>query len=123
VVMLGSDLLWRFSASGHSTMLALVLVAALANVLHELDNGASREPPRGLPAMLGLAVLAGLLCGLLGLTRYSLAVLVVPTLIYLAAGFPGRRLPLTLAAGVVFLAVFTPWLVRNWQICGNPFGI
>src|SRR5690606_10838352 len=85
--------------------------------------GASREPPRGLPAMLGLAVLAGLLCGLLGLTRYSLAVLVVPTLIYLAAGFPGRRLPLTLAAGVVFLAVFTPWLVRNWQICGNPFGI
>jgi hypothetical protein len=123
LVMLGTDLLWQFSASGHYTMLALVLITALANVLCELDHGASREPPRGPAAMLGLAVMAGLLCGLLGMTRYSLAVLAVPTLVYLAAGFPGRRLPLTLAAGLVFLAVFTPWLVRNWQICGNPFGI
>lgn len=123
LLMLGSEVLWQFSGSGHATMLALVLVAALFNVLQALDAGARQDPPRGGPWLVGLALLAGLCCGLLALTRYSLGLFILPVLVLLAAGFPGRRVVLPLAAGVVFLAVLTPWLVRNWQICGNPFGI
>jgi hypothetical protein len=123
LVMLGSDLLWQFSTSGHSTMLALFLVTLLANVIYELDAGTQREPPISGWGTIGLAATAALLCGLLALTRYSFGWLILPLLVYLASGFTNRRVVLPLVASVVFLAVFTPWLVRNWQVCGSPFGL
>lgn len=123
LVMLGSELLWEFSASGHATMLALVLMMCLANVIVTLDTGSRREPPLPLAALIALAAAAGLLCALLALTRYSLGVLMIPLLVLLIAGFPGRRAILPIVASVVFLAAVAPWLVRNWQICGNPFGV
>jgi hypothetical protein len=57
------------------------------------------------------------------MTRYSLAVVILPVLGFLAAGFPGRRALLPLVAGVVFLGACAPWLARNWDLSGNPFGI
>lgn len=123
LVMLGSDLLWQFSTSGHSTMLALALVMILANLLYEIDAGGRREPPIRFGGLMALSIGAGLVVGLLALTRYSFAVLAIPMILFLATSFARRGLALALAAGVVFLVTFTPWLVRNWQICGNPFGI
>lgn len=123
LVMLGSELLWQFSASGHSTMLALFLVTVLANVLVRLDLGVRGDPPMGMGKAVVLAAVAGLVCGLLGLTRYSLAVLAIPVVVFLVGAFPGRRAVLSGVAALMFLGTFSPWLVRNWQICGNPFGI
>jgi len=123
LALLGCDLLWQFSTSGLSTMLALFLFMALANVLHAIDAGHRREPPSGTASAILLALLAGLLCGGLLLTRYGLGVLILPTLAFLASSVPGRRVLLPTLALVVFAAVISPWLVRNWQVSGNPFGI
>lgn len=123
VMMLGSELLWQFSASGLSTMLALVLVTALANFLSAIEAGARREPPLGAAGILGLAALSGLCCGLLALTRYSLGVLILPVLVYLVSGSHGRRVGPAVLAALMFLGTFSPWLVRNWQVCGNPLGV
>ncbi len=123
LALVGCDLLWQFSTSGLPTMLALTLFTALLNVLCDIDAGSRREPPVGRVPVLVLAILAGLLTGGLLLTRYALGVLVVPVLIFLATGVKGRRMLPTLLAAVTFVAVISPWLVRNWQVCGNPFGI
>ncbi|MGE3310220.1 MAG: glycosyltransferase family 39 protein [Limisphaerales bacterium] len=123
LALIGCDLLWQFSASGLPTMLALALFTALLNVLTDIDAGSRREPPMGAMSVLVLAVLAGLLTGGLLLTRYALGVLIVPVLLFLATGTSGRRVLPSLLAVAAFAAVISPWLVRNWQVCGNPFGI
>lgn len=124
IAMIGCDLLWQFSASGHATMLALTLFLALVNVLHALDAGARLDPPSGSGSALSLAILAGLLCAALLLTRYALGALVIPVLLFLATNhLPARRVLLPTLAAIAFLAASSPWLIRNWQICGNPFGI
>lgn len=123
VMMLGCDMLWQFSASGLSTMLALVLFVALAYVLATLDEGTRATTPMGPVPAVALAAAAGLFCGLLLLTRYALGALIIPVLVFLAAGFPGRRVVLPVAAFLVFLGSVSPWVVRNVKVCGSPFGI
>jgi len=123
LALIGCDLLWQFSTSGLPTMLALVLFIALTSVLYEIDAGGRREPPLGSVPILLLAITAGLLCAGLLLTRYALGVLILPVLVFLATSIQGRRILLPVLAAVTFVAVISPWLVRNWQVCGNPFGI
>lgn len=122
-MMLGCEALWQFSASGQPTMLALLLFLLLANLVTFLDEGSRREKPLGTGTMAALAAGAGLLCGLLLLTRYSFGVLILPLVAFLALGFPGRRAILPAAACLAFALVIAPWLIRNVQVCGNPFGI
>lgn len=137
LVMLGSEWLWRFSASGLSTLLCMVLLLALANVLLTLEEGSAAAESKVVGTMEGTVgavatggrvswmgvVGAALLVGLLGLTRYSLAWLVIPFLGFLVLMFPRQRLGVMLVGALVFLAVFTPWLVRNVEVCGHPFGV
>ncbi|MCC6233075.1 MAG: glycosyltransferase family 39 protein, partial [Verrucomicrobiales bacterium] len=123
LAMLGSEVLWQFSGSGLPTMLCLVLFMLLANILYGLSAGSRRDPIQGLGVAIVLAAIAGLLCAALCLTRYALGVMIIPVVVYLIASFPGRRAILPVVAGVVFLLAISPWLARNWQICGNPFGI
>ena len=123
LAMLGSDLLWQFSASGQATMLALALFSLLFNVVFEIDKRTHSEPPSAPLPILLLAVAAGVLCALLLLTRYALGILVVPVALFLLAATPGKlRGVIPVVIALVFLAGITPWLVRNWQVCGNPFG-
>ncbi len=123
LAMLGSEVLWQFSGSGLPTMLALVLFMLLINLLYALSVGSRRDPVQALGVAVILAAACGLLCGALCLTRYALGVLIIPVVIYLISGFPGRRVVLPVVAGVLFLATISPWLVRNYQVCGNPFGL
>ncbi len=123
LALLGCDILWQFSTSGQATMFALALFLCLVNTLHALDAGNRREPPLGGVPTVVLALCAGLLCALLLLTRYSLGILILPVLVYLATAIPGRRVLLPALAAVVFFGAISPWLVRNWQVSGNPFGI
>ena len=44
-VMLGSELLWKFSVSGQWVMLGLLWMTLLATVLYELDRGFHRTAP------------------------------------------------------------------------------
>lgn len=121
-LVLGTELLWRFSVSGLSTILLMLLFIGLAwcVVLFEEEM---REPRGGLARSLLLAGAAGLMVGIGGLTRYSFAWLIVPVLVFVIV-LGGRRRRwflggLTLAA---FLLVLTPWLARNVYVSGMPFG-
>jgi hypothetical protein len=121
VLLLGSELLWRFSVSGLSTILLLLLYMALVWCLTLLES-ATRESGRRAQALPVLAAAAGLLVGLGGLTRYAFAWLILPTLLFILFFAGSRRGILCFIALAVFAAVMTPWLIRNYQISGAPFG-
>jgi len=119
--LLGADLLWRFSISGLPTMLALVLMLLLAVLLVAAERG-GREETWGAAKLYLAALMAGALAGALGLTRYGLAVLVLPVMFFFNVCFNPRGLSLGLAALVGFGAVITPWLLRNHELSGRLFG-
>jgi hypothetical protein len=121
VLLLGSELFWRFSVSGLSTVLLLLLFLGLVWCL-TLFEEENREPRRGPSAVYVLAALAGGLTGLGGLTRYAFGWLILPVLVFVLFCASRRRLVLGLTAGAAFLLVLTPWVARNYTLCGAPFG-
>jgi hypothetical protein len=120
-IFLGTDLFWRFSISGLSTMMLLLIFLALAWSLTLLEKGV-REANRSPSALLVLAVIIGLLMGLGTLTRYSFGFLIVPMLLFLLL-FPGRRrVMLSFTVLAVFGMVIAPWMLRNYHLSHTPFG-
>src|SRR5579863_9060994 len=77
VVLAGTDLFWRFSISGLSTMLLILIFLALAWCLTRLEQGI-REGNRNQSSLVGLTVVIGGLVGIGGLTRYAFAWLILP---------------------------------------------
>ena len=121
LLMLGTDLLWRFSASGQSTMLLLLLFVLLIWALVKLDAAVNDAAPRA-AKVIGLAFAIGLLLGAGMLTRYSCGILALPVLAYLLL-FSGRwKFHTAGAALIAFAVVIAPWTARNLEICGMPFG-
>lgn len=121
-VLVASEYLWRFTASGLPTLLVMVLFVALLEVLSRLETR-HREGHHRLAGFLPGAALAGLFLGLLGLTRYGLLVLGVPVALFYLF-FLGRRAGPLLAVSVgVAALVVTPWLVRNHRVSGTLFGV
>ena len=123
-VFAGSDLFWRFSLSGTSTLLLTVLLIGLAEVLSRIDVAGPNEAAPATPetSLVRLAALAGAVAGVAGLTRYSFALLIIPVVAYLAALVTPRRNLLITASVVTFLAVLSPWLIRNQLLTGSPLG-
>lgn len=121
VLLLGSELFWRFSVSGISTMLLLLIYLGLAWNVVLLEQEA-REPKLKRFGIFFLAGLAGLLVGLGGLTRYSFAWLILPVAGFVLLFAGKQRVALTLTTLLVFSAVLTPWLIRNYSVSGLPFG-
>lgn len=121
LLMLTTEIFWRFTASGLSTMLLLLLFVALIWLLVLLEEE-GRVPQRGLAMQLALAACVGLLVGLEGLTRYAAASLILPVLLYLFLFGGPRRVGLGLVALVTFLLVMAPWIARNYSVSGTPFG-
>jgi 4-amino-4-deoxy-L-arabinose transferase-like glycosyltransferase len=90
------------------------------------NDGVPLTEPLALALMLGIVLalmsrrllLAGVLCGLLMLTRPSAQLLVPITAVWLLAiRVPWRRV---LAYAAVTAAVVTPWLIRNEVVFGTP---
>ena len=119
-VFLFTDTFWRFSSSGLSTMLLLLIFLGLVWCLVLLEQGA-REGTRR-ERILVLAGLAGALVGVGALTRYSFGWLIIPVCVFLLSFLGQRRVVLCLAATGAFLIVLAPWVVRNYQVSGTPFG-
>jgi hypothetical protein len=120
-LMLGTELLWRFSVSGLSTMVLLVIFLGLAwcVVLLEEEVRVPKWGPRGI---LILAAVSGAVVGLGGLTRYSFGWLIIPLLVFLILFGGQRRAVLAMIALAVFVAVMAPWVARNYYVSGTPFG-
>ena len=122
LVFLGTELYWKFSTSGLPTMLLLVLFLALARTLVRLEEQGNDGVALGGGWFAGMALWAGALAGLGGLTRYGFAWVILPVLVYLG-WFMGRHRGRTVAMALLgFLLVMSPWLVRNAQLSGNLFG-
>ena len=120
-LLFGAEVFWRFSVSGMSTILLLLIFIGIIWCL-VLAEEEGREMKRGIAAMVVLALVAGLLTGIGGLTRYSFGLLILPVLVFFVLFGGQRRWLLTLAAFIAFAAVMTPWVVRNQLISGTPFG-
>jgi hypothetical protein len=121
ILTIGCELLWRFSVSGLSTLLLLVIFLGLAWCVLKIEEMA-REPQPRLNRLLALAVMAGLLTGVGTLTRYAFGWTMIPLIVFLVL-FSGKRKVLhALAALGAFAIVLTPWVVRNFALSGTPFG-
>src|SRR6185503_1839199 len=115
-IVFGTELLWRFTYSGLSTNLVLILLLALVRVMVALDEATHGDPPAPTGRLLRLALTAGVLAGLLCLTRYGVGIVVVPVCGFLLLWGGARRWVLAPAALVAFLLVVAPWLARNYQV-------
>jgi 4-amino-4-deoxy-L-arabinose transferase-like glycosyltransferase len=120
-LLLGTELLWRFSVSGLSTMLVMVVFLGLAWCVVLLEQEA-RAPRWGPLGILLLAGSAGAAVGLGGLTRYSFGWLIIPVLVFLVLFGGQRRIAVALIALAAFVAVMAPWIIRNYSVSGRPFG-
>jgi hypothetical protein len=120
-VLFGTELFWRFSVSGLSTMLLLLLFTGLLWCLFLFDESV-REQRGGIVRLLLFAALAGALVALGGLTRYGFAFVIIPVLLFLLLFGGSQRFVFAACALVVFACVFSPWVVRNLHVSGTPFG-
>lgn len=121
-VFAGSDLIWRFSVSGLSTLLLMVIFLGLMEVLSRLEPQTREGATRGQGWVTFMVVVAGVLAGLAGLTRYSFGWIIVPVVAFV--GFlPTPRRPVLIAVCLAgFVAVMAPWVARNCVVSGAPFG-
>jgi len=122
LLLAGTDLLWRYSISGLSTCLLLALVVALGLVLTAAERRSEIEDYSFL-RLAALALLAGVVTALLGLTRYGMLWLIIPVVAFFSACFQNRGMALSLLALLGFGLSLAPWLSRNYQLSGSPFGI
>ena len=121
LLIIGCELLWRFSASGLSTMLLLVIFGGLTWCVMRIEEE-GREPRSRTDGRLGLALAAGALTGVGALTRYAFGWTIIPVALFLFFFSGQRRLLRVLAALAAFAVVLTPWVVRNYAVSGTPFG-
>ena len=120
-LVFGCEMLWDFSYSGLPTLLVLVIFLELTRRLVLFEEAARAEAPAH-GKLLVLAAVVGALAGVGGLTQYAFGWVILPVLIFLLGTGGMRRRAYAVAAGGAFLVVLTPWLVRNYLICGLPFG-
>jgi hypothetical protein len=121
LLVLGCALLWRFSVSGLSTLLLMVIFLGLTWSALKIEELA-REPQPRPEWLLALAVAAGLLAGVGALTRYAFGWVIIPVMVFLALFGGQRRIWQVTAALGAFAIVLTPWVIRNWMVSGTPFG-
>jgi hypothetical protein len=121
LLVLGCALLWRFSVSGLSTVLLMIIFLGLTWCILKIEELA-RDPQPHTEWLLALAVAAGLLAGAGALTRYAFGWVILPVGLFLILFGGPQRVWQTVAALVAFAMVLTPWVVRNWMVSGTPFG-
>ena len=121
-VFAGAELFWRFSVSGQSTMLLVVVFLALVEVLARIEPETKEGATRGPKWLLGMAAAAGVLAGLAGLTRYGFAFVIFPVGLFLGSLPTPRRLGMAGVAAGAFLIVMGSWVARNVAASGTLFG-
>jgi len=118
-LVLLSDLMWRFSVSGLPQMLLLFLFSAALWLLHHaMMAREDKRVGRMLLLLAGTAVLFGLMTLAQPLTAWIFLGFLVFVFIWFRPHAISGLLVFFLFAGVV-----TPWLVRNYLVCGNPLGL
>ncbi len=111
------DMMWRYSLSGLPQMFLLLLLHLnVYAILRAMRARYLNEPHLGWMAAIGFGF------GLMALTHALSIFIFFPVLVFSIFFFrPRGRAALLMLA--VFIAVYTPWLVRNAMVCGDFRGI
>jgi hypothetical protein len=121
IIVFVTDLLWKFSLSGLSQILVMLLLL-LASWAILRAMGEQEEAPKAPPLKKWLLQAAiGALFALITLSNWVACWFFVGYLFFAFFYFRPRLLPLT--AIVAFVAVLAPWVVRTYLVSGHPFGI
>lgn len=111
------EMMWRYAISGLPQMFLLLLLHLnVYALLRAMRARYLNEPHMGWMAAIG----AGF--GLMALTHALSIFIFVPVLIFSAVFFRPRGWA-ALVMLAVFLALYTPWLVRNARVCGDFRGM
>jgi len=116
-IILVTDMMWQFSLSGLPQMLMLLLFSGVS----WLTVFAMQRADRLTTVMLSLFG-AGVLFGLMILAHGLAVWIFLGWLIFAAVYFSPRGIA-AMAALAAVLMVTMPWMVRNYSVCGNPFGL
>ncbi|HEY5751575.1 MAG TPA: glycosyltransferase family 39 protein [Chthoniobacterales bacterium] len=110
-------LFWEFTSSGLPQILMVLLFSlvfyAFSRALESRETGGRY----GL-WLAGIGALFGLLALAHGLTVW----IFLGALVYISIAFKPRGLACLIPLAV-FAALYAPWIVRNYQVTGTPFGI
>ena len=131
-----SDLCWQFTLTGLPQMFMLLLFnAGLYTLVRAIEANIGFDQPTtagseegavlirpSMGAILGWSAATGLLFGLLTLS-HGLAIWFFVGLLAFSAVHFRRRPAAVLVMLAVFAVVCAPWIVRNVQVSGNPFGV
>ena len=117
VLTFACGIFWQYALSGLPQMLlAFLFNAALYAFVRAME---ARNEGRGFLGWLSVVTLLfGLMTLAHGLAFWPFAGAFFFCLIY----FP-HRWKTGLLMGAIFLLVYSPWLARNYHVCGNPFGL
>ncbi len=114
--MILCDMLWRFTHTGLPTVLMLFLFGFALFFLYKGVESQELERP-----VTGWAVLASAFFGLMALSHWIAIWIFLGALVFAALALKPRGAVAGLM-GLVFLAVITPGLIRNYQITGTIHG-
>jgi len=112
-VLYGTNITYlNYSISGLEASLLSLLVTLLLLLLYQVAADRRRE---------GMwVILAGIVMGLVYLTKYVWGLAAIPILIYLWTLRDDRKMVRALVFVGLTLIVSSPWLVRNYRLTGNP---
>ena len=116
-LILVANVFWQFSLTGLPQMFMLLIFSGCNYTLVRAIE--ARNQGKG---TIGWVALAGVGFGLLALTHGLAIWIFAGALLYIALLFRplGRDAIIML---VVFLLFYSPWLVRNYKVCGSPWGL
>lgn len=116
-IILLTDMMWQFSISGLPQMLMLLLFSGVVWLTLFAMKNHERTP-----FVLGSLFAAGILFGLMTLAHGLAIWIFLGWLIFALVYFHPRGIA-GLVALAAILIVVSPWLVRNYAVCGNPMGL
>lgn len=113
-----TDLFWKFSISGLSQMLVLLFFSAACCFTWLAIGDGVASARKAWKFLLPAAACFGLMTLTHGLSLWIFA----GWFVFVCIFFRQKLLPV-FVSGVVFCVVLSPWLVRNYQVSGNPLGL
>lgn len=116
-----SDAVWHMSISGLPIPMAMMLTTAA--MYFAIVGIARRDEGRPAITWVPLLLVSAVCCGLAFLTRYGTAVLAPALALYVGLSCREKGWKWGTVYLVIFLAVISPWIVRNVMVTGGPLGL